>query len=560
MTTASRDAGAASSTTADWHVINWHQVNQNTRRLQVRIVQAMQAGRWGKVKALQRLLTHSFSGKALAVRRVTENQGKRTAGVDGVLWSTPTQKMMAVHALRQRRYRPRPLKRVYIPKSNGKRRPLGIPTIFDRAMQALYLLALEPIAETSGDRNSYGFRLHRSTADAIQQCYIILAKRRSPQWILEGDIKACFDKLSHSWLEAHIPMDKAILQKWLKAGYVEKSILYPTIEGTPQGGIISPTITNLALDGLETALSTRYPKRTSGYIAKVNMVRYADDFIITGESKALLEHEVLPLVEDFMRERGLELSREKTSITHIEDGFDFLGQNVRKYNGKLLIMPSKKNRQAFLAKVRSLVKTHKQVPAGALVKLLNPVIRGWALYHRHVVSKRVFQSIDHAIFQLLWRWAQRRHPRKGRRWVKARYFQTHEGRTWVFSGAVNGREHRLFRASDVPIKRHIKVRAEANPFDPTWDRYFAQRLQVKMASNLRNKGHLLELWGAQEGRCPVCEQPITEITGWHNHHVIPRTVGGSDTVDNRVLLHPTCHTQVHNQHMTGAKPRPPGGR
>jgi RNA-directed DNA polymerase len=296
-------------------------------------------------------------------------------------------------------------------------------------------------------------------------------------------------------------------------------------------------------------------KRTKRYRAGRRL-----HFIITGESKALLEHEVLPLVEDFMRERGLELSREKTSITHIEDGFDFLGQNVRKYNGKLLIMPSKKNRQAFLEKVRSLVKTHKQAPAGPLVKMLNPVIRGWALYHRHIVSKRVFQSIDHAIFQLLWHWAKRRHPRKGRRWVKARYFQTHADRTWVFHGAVNGREHRLFRANDVPIQRHIKVRADANPFDPTWDRYFAQRLQVKMASNLRNKGDLLKLWRTQAGCCPVCQQPITEITGWHNHHVIPRAVGGADGADKRVLLHPTCHTQVHYQPMIVAPPRPLTGR
>jgi RNA-directed DNA polymerase len=289
-TLATRDAGAASSVMMDWHAIDWGQVNQNARRLQGRIVQAMQARRWGKVQALQRLLTHSFSGKALAVRRVTENHGKRTPGVDGALWSTSTQKMMAVHALHQRTYHPSPFKRVYIPNHNGKKRPLGIPTMRDRAMQALYLLALAPIAETSGDRNSYGFRHHRSTADAIQQCSIALAKRRSPQWILEGDIKACFDKLRHAWLMAHIPMDTGILRKWLNAGFMEKSILYPTMEGTPQGGIISPTLAKLALDGLETVLSACFPKRTSGYSAKVNRVRYADDFV---RHEAQAEHGAL---------------------------------------------------------------------------------------------------------------------------------------------------------------------------------------------------------------------------------------------------------------------------
>ena len=210
------------------------------RRLQARIVKATQAGRWGKVKALQRLLTHSFSGKALAVRRVTENQGKRTAGVDRVTWETPAQKATAIARLRQRGYHPRPLRRVYSAKSNGGRRPLSIPTMHDRAMQALYLLALDPIAETTADPNSYGFRSCRSPADAIEQCFTTLAKPTSPVWILEGDIRACFDAIDHSWIERHIPMEKAILHKWLKAGFMEKGVLHPTEAGTPQGGICAP--------------------------------------------------------------------------------------------------------------------------------------------------------------------------------------------------------------------------------------------------------------------------------------------------------------------------------
>src|SRR6266566_2337617 len=233
-------AGASFHGVTDWHAIDWRAVNTNVRRLQARIVKATKEKRWGKVKALQRLLTHSFSGKALAVRRVTENQGKNTPGVDKITWNTPQKKINAVYSLRQRGYHPQPLRRIYIPKKNGKKRPLGIPVMKCRAMQALYLLALEPVAETTADPNSYGFRPQRSTADAIEQCFTALGKARSPQWILEGDIKGCFDAISHAWLLAHIPMDKTMLKKWLKAGYMEKHVLYPTEEGTPQGGIITP--------------------------------------------------------------------------------------------------------------------------------------------------------------------------------------------------------------------------------------------------------------------------------------------------------------------------------
>ena len=297
MAAVATPAGAVSHIRVDWHAIDWQKVNSNVRRLQARIVKATQVGRWGKVKALQHLLTHSFSGKALAVRRVTENGGKRTPGVDGETWSTPEEKARGIHELRRRSYKAQPLRRVYIPKSNGKMRPLGIPTMRDRAMQALYLLALDPIAETTADPNSYGFRKERSPADAIEQCHTVLNVRRGARWILEGDIKSCFDRISHNWLLVNVPMDKTILQQWLKAGFIEGSVLYPTGEGTPQGGICSPVLANIALDGLERRLREKYPKATSkSRKAKVNLVRYADDFIITGSSRELLENEVKPLV------------------------------------------------------------------------------------------------------------------------------------------------------------------------------------------------------------------------------------------------------------------------
>jgi RNA-directed DNA polymerase len=233
----------ASSGKADaWNQIAWLRCERQARRLQARIVKATREGRWGKVKALQRLLTCSFSGKALAVKRVTENQGKRTPGVDSASWTTPVAKLKAIGSLQRRGYKPLPLRRVYIPKANGKQRPLGIPTMKDRAMQALYLLALEPIAETTADPNSYGFRPERSTADALQQCFNVLCRGCSPQWVLEGDIKGCFDHISHDWMLRHVPTDKAALEKWLKAGYLENRTLFPTEAGTPQGGIISPTL------------------------------------------------------------------------------------------------------------------------------------------------------------------------------------------------------------------------------------------------------------------------------------------------------------------------------
>jgi RNA-directed DNA polymerase len=271
--------GALSDRPTAWHAIHWYAVHRQVRRLQARMVQAVQAKRWGKVQALQHLLTHSFSGQALAVKRVTTNDGSQTPGVDGMVWDTPAQKACAIEELRQRGYRALPLRRLSIPKTDGtgRRRPLSIPTMHDRAMQALYLLALDPIAETLGDPNSYGLRTERSTADAMEQCFNVLARTHAPQWILEGDIRACFDGLSHAWFVAHIPMETAMLQKWLTAGFVEKHRLYPTEAGVPQGGICSPVIANLTLDGLERLLRAHYPPNTKrAQRAKVNLVRYCD--------------------------------------------------------------------------------------------------------------------------------------------------------------------------------------------------------------------------------------------------------------------------------------------
>ena len=451
---------------AAWSQIDWAKLHRHVSRLQARIVKAVQAGQWHRVRSLQRLLVNSFAAKLLAVKRVCSNRGKRTAGVDGVVLDTPAARWRQAQQLHAKDYEPQPLRRIYIPKKNGKRRPLGIPAQADRAEQALELLALDPVAECLADNGSYGFRKERSTQDAMAGCFLSLCRKHSAEWILEGDIRGCFDELSHSWLLDHIPTHKGKLRAWLKAGFMERGVFHPTEDGTPQGGIVSPTAANMALDGLERLLTERFKHRH-----KVNLVRYCDDFVITGASSALLEDEVQPLVAQFLKERGLELSGEKTRIVHIDAGFDFLGFHFRKYHGKLLIKPAKTSIAAVKRKVRAILQASGSLPQDALIRRLNPIIRGWGGYYRHVVSKQVFSDIDHAIWRMTWNWAKRRHPQKGRKWIKDRYFAHRDGRDWVFTdGSVT-----LFRMASIPIRRHVKIRGAANPFDPDWAAYFRRR-------------------------------------------------------------------------------------
>lgn len=479
---AKRDFVSASSDTK-WNAINWSKCQKSIQGLQARIVQATKIGRWNKVKSLQRILTRSFSAKALAIKRVTTNKGKWTPGVDGQVWQTTTEKLQGISKLKHRRYKPLPLRRVYIPKANGQKRPLGIPTIKDRAMQALHLMGLEPVAETIGDHHSYGFRRHRSAADAMSQIYKTLAGRNRAQWILEGDIKRCFDEINHPWLMKAIPIEKSILHKWLKAGYIEGKTLFPTTTGTPQGGIISPVLANMALDGLDAILERHFGKKGSKKRqgSGVYLIRYADDFIVTGKSREILETRVKPAIEQFLVERGLAISADKTTIVHVEQGFDFLGQNTRRYKSKLIIKPSLKSTVRLLNRIRNLVRKNRATSQADLITMLNPQIRGWTYYHRHVCSRKTFEKIDHEIFTVLWRWATRRHPNKSRKWVKAKYFIPKRGQQWCFSTVTKNKEEskklELFKATDVPIRRQVKIRAEANPFNKTWYPYFEERSQ-----------------------------------------------------------------------------------
>lgn len=466
--------GASSNNVSDWQAIDWPKVRRDVRRLQLRIAKAIRAGKHGKAKALSWLLTHSRSAKLLAVKRVTENKGAKTPGVDNKLWRTDRQKYAAVQNLKRRGYRPLPLRRHYIPKKNGKMRPLSIPTMRDRAMQALHALALKPVAETVGDRNSYGFREGRACADAIGQCFCALAKSYAPVWVLEGDIKACFDRISHPWLLKNIPMDKRMLRLWLEAGYWEKGRLFPTSEGTPQGGIISPVLANLTLDGMEQAIRSRIKIRRD----QVNFIRYADDFVVTARTKETLEQIVKPAVVAFLAERGLELSEQKTTITHIEAGFNFLGQNVRKYRNKLVIKPAKEGLKALVQKTRAHIKGMLGQKAETLIKTLNPIIRGWANYHRYIGCSEAFWTADRIINYQLLRWARRTHPNKSYGWMKRKYFTV--GGSFGFgarirTGTGKSQVLRLYSIARTVLQRHIKVRGEANPYDPTYTEYFEKR-------------------------------------------------------------------------------------
>jgi len=471
-------AGAPVDDAKKWTSIDWRHARRHVRRLQVRIAKAVLERRWNKVRSLQNLLANSFYAKLLAVKRVTSNKGKNTPGVDGILWKGARAKWRAVISLRRRGYKPRPLRRIYIPKKNGKKRPLSIPIMLDRAMQALYKQALAPVAETTADGNSYGFREGRCCADAIQAGFNALNKPNSATWVWEADITGCYDNISLQWLLDNIPMDKVILRMWLKAGYVENGITYPSRKGTPQGGIISPTLANMTLDGLEEVVRSAVPRRK-----RVNFVRYADDFIVTAKSKRLVEERIQPAVVKFLAERGLSLSEEKTKLTHIKNGFTFLGQTFRKRGRKLHIKPSKQGVLALIQKVGTIISKHVSAPMPALIKKLNQTLRGWANYHRHVVAAEAFSRIDTYVFEQLWRMVKRRHQNKSKRWLSKKYW-TASGRKHIFAVVAKTKEnlkkvYQVVKIGAIGIRRFIKIKAAANPYLPEFAKYFWQRRNNK---------------------------------------------------------------------------------
>lgn len=523
-----------------WKSINWNEAEIYVNRLQVRIAKATQDKKWNTVKRLQYLLTHSYYAKALAVRKITTNKGKNTSGVDKELWSTPASKMRGVLSLTDKNYKAKPLRRVFIEKKGKKaKRPLGIPCMYDRAMQALYALALDPVAEVTADTKSFGFRKGRSCHDACEYIFTALSRKISAEWVLEGDIKGCFDHISHEWLIENIPMDKSVLKQFLKAGFVFGNELFPTDDGTPQGGVISPILANMALDGMQKMLADRFHTNRLGRVDlrfknahKLNLVRYADDFIITAATKEIAE-EAKELIRAFLKTRGLELSEEKTEITHINDGFDMLGWTFRKFKGKLIVKPSKKSIKNFVASLsETILKRGKAWKQEVLIEKLNQQIRGWANYHQSVCASEAFAHIDYVLYELLWRWAKRRHPHKGRWWVSLNYWHRRGNRNWVFSTE----DKELLRVDHISIVRHTKVRIDAIPYFDT--QYFLDR---KFEHGMKRlSGRFKLIWKNQKGCCYHCGMPMEISDDREIFFKVAKSVGGKDEVPNMAYVHKSC--------------------
>jgi len=549
----------------DWAEIDWRQVKKRVKNLRRRIYRATQNQQWNKVRSLKKLLLRSYANLLLSVRRVTqENRGKRTAGIDGQRALSGKERVALVKQMQGYSLGcVKPARRIYIPKAKNRQRPLGIPCIADRVAQAMVKNAMEPEWEARFEANSYGFRPGRSCQDAIQQCHHRLRKGMDT-WILEADVRGAFDHISHDFILNAIGKTpgRELIKQWLKAGYVEAEIFHETESGTPQGGVASPLLANIALDGLEALLATK--NKTKTYIHtlangrqrrkqvqsnKYGYIRYADDMTITAETKEDIEA-IVPIIEEWLQPRGLELNREKTKITSIENGFDFLGFHIRQFKGHCYTMPQKEKVLALLERIRTWLKQNVGAKPETVIYTLNPILRGWGNYYRHGVSKKTFSYIDHHVWKALWQWARKRHPQKGKKWIAQRYFMPPHGRRWTFFTTVENRKGRksllrLVQLSDIPIERHIKVRGTASPDDPELDDYWRKR-QNRYGKSYWAKGTKLHrIAENQNWQCPVCGEHLFNGEELQTHHIIPLKAGGSQCAENMNHLHQTCHQQLH---------------
>jgi len=550
----------------DWASIDWKAAKKRVKNLRQRIYRATQNGQWNKVRSLKKLMLRSYSNLLLSVRRVTqENRGKRTAGLDGQRALTPKERVTMVNDMqRYTVWQVKPTKRIYIPKANStKQRPLGIPCIKDRVAQAIVKNALEPSWEARFEANSYGFRPGRSCHDAIQQCYNRL-KKGTDRWILDADIRGAFDNISHEFILQTLENTpgRELIKQWLKAGYVEAEVFYETNSGTPQGGIISPLLANIALDGLDELLATYYKEKEYIYLQpdgrqkvsrkrlnRYGFIRYADDMLVTAETKEDIEA-IVPIIEDWLKQRGLELNQEKTRITQIKEGVDFLGFHIRQFKGRCYTLPQKEKVHAFLADIRAWLKANASVKPEAVIYTLNPLLRGWGNYYKHGVSKQTFHYIDHQIWQALWRWACRRHPHKAKRWIANKYFMPPNGPRWTFNTTVDTRQGNkknitLFKLMSIPIERHIKIKGTASPDDPQLQTYWTKRQTRYGKTYWVQSSKLRYVAQNQDWRCPVCGEHLFNGEKLHTHHKVPAKEGGSDKSENLIHLHKVCHQHVH---------------
>ena len=565
-----------------WLSIDWQRAEDDVRRLRQRIFTATKAGDLAKVRNLQKLMLRSRANALVSVRRVTEiNAGRKTAGIDGKTALLTSQKAELADWVQHRStpWKPRPVKRVFIPKANGRQRPLGIPVIADRALQALVLGALEPEWEARFEPKSYGFRPGRGCHDAIEAIFCtVVGRNPHRRWILDADLAAAFDRIDHDHLTASLGTFPARdrIGQWLTAGVIEHGWLTPTTEGTPQGGVVSPLMMNVALHGLETAAGARYypgNRKDAGKSVPGSpvVVRYADDLVALCVS-AEQAQQVKDNLAQWLAPRGLAFNEDKTRIVRLEDGFDFLGFSIRRYrNGKLLIKPSKAAVQRIRSRLAAEVRALHGANAEAVINALNPVIRGWAAYYRTVVSKEIFSDLDHYVWRLTYRWALRAHPNKPKRWVVTRYFGAfHPARRdrWVFGDRDSGRY--LVKFSWTPIVRHRLVAGGASPDDPALARYWAAR---------RRRGRpplgpfLLRLIQSQKGRCPGCDGLLLHADRepqspeeWEQRlkglrKAIRRTAvavpGGPPDENARCLMHTSCAKRRNAAHAASPPQLPP---
>jgi len=535
-----------------WATTIWRAVEGNVRRLQERIYRATERQAWRQVRNLQKLLARSISNKLLAIRLVTQqNQGRKTAGVDGKVYDTPQKRWaFSQEDFSLKGYQPKAVRRVYIPKGKGKQRPLGIPTMKDRVMQAVVKSALEPEWEAKFEANSYGFRPGRRAMDAITQLHLTLNKPGSSNWILDADLKGCFDNIAHEPLLAKISVFNNTIRRWLKAGVVELGHYSPTESGTPQGGTISPLLANIALDGMERLFGGETkegnpvrPSSKRGLNQGISLIRYADDFVVTAPSKEILEIYVIPKLLQFLSGRGLTLNQDKTRMVQRNQGFNFLGFTIRRYKDIVLVKPQKEKVQEHLQQLKHILITNRQTTVEHLVHQLNPIIQGWANYYRYANAKETFNYVGHRLWWLLWQWANRRHPTKTAKWVKQHYYTQVGQRQMVFGGGKINLRH----PATTPIIRYSKVKGRNTPHNPTLKDYWRQRRkrQVAQQVNSRLKQSILK---QQDYICGQCNAPFLRPDTIHFHHIVPRKQGGSDAPHNRIALHSYCHHQFHQRY------------